>query len=151
MSCFGFDSLIHLQDSQTDQELKCLKLSLIHLFTYKTLKLYSNKCHRDVRLIHLFTYKTLKQEWEYCRNNRGLIHLFTYKTLKLWISNFHFIIVWFTYSLTRLSNSCCHFPFCVRRLIHLFTYKTLKHCEYSQNVKYSLIHLFTYKTLKHEL
>ena len=33
-----FDSLIHLQDSQTTKEAQAIYDSLIHLFTYKTLK-----------------------------------------------------------------------------------------------------------------
>ena len=33
-----FDSLIHLQDSQTVRLFGCVSVSLIHLFTYKTLK-----------------------------------------------------------------------------------------------------------------
>ena len=33
-----FDSLIHLQDSQTDFRIKGNCMCLIHLFTYKTLK-----------------------------------------------------------------------------------------------------------------
>ena len=37
-----FDSLIHLQDSQTEYRMYRKKQSLIHLFTYKTLKLIIN-------------------------------------------------------------------------------------------------------------
>ena len=55
-----FDSLIHLQDSQTRTVLINLNMSLIHLFTYKTLKRSDCFLSLRQRLIHLFTYKTLK-------------------------------------------------------------------------------------------
>ena len=56
----AFDSLIHLQDSQTAYEFIEQMDSLIHLFTYKTLKLVGWRKGEDRSLIHLFTYKTLK-------------------------------------------------------------------------------------------
>ena len=77
-----FDSLIHLQDSQTQVSSAAKFLCLIHLFTYKTLKL---RCERFIgtrRLIHLFTYKTLKRLLLILLLYQCLIHLFTYKTLK---------------------------------------------------------------------
>ena len=78
-----FDSLIHLQDSQTRTVLINLNMSLIHLFTYKTLKLNLPNLARYFRLIHLFTYKTLKRSDCFLSLRQRLIHLFTYKTLKL--------------------------------------------------------------------
>ena len=57
-----FDSLIHLQDSQTHLFGYQMTARLIHLFTYKTLKLRNCNASADQRLIHLFTYKTLKPQ-----------------------------------------------------------------------------------------
>ena len=102
---FLFDSLIHLQDSQTMLPTFWIVNRLIHLFTYKTLKLLSKHSTDFIRLIHLFTYKTLKLAWKYHCTNSSLIHLFTYKTLKLTQYDRTNEAVWFTYSLTRLSNT----------------------------------------------
>ena len=77
-----FDSLIHLQDSQTCRsETRCCFMfdSLIHLQDSQT---WWGCSHRKIRLIHLFTYKTLKQERVTSTLRFCLIHLFTYKTLK---------------------------------------------------------------------
>ncbi len=119
-----FDSLIHLQDSQTCRRgMASVSGSLIHLFTYKTLKLFLPCLTSSLQsLIHLFTYKTLKRGREYPANNRSLIHLFTYKTLK-----------------PRLD-----WEYNGGRLIHLFTYKTLKLNAVAQTMGAefdSLIHL----------
>ena len=57
-----FDSLIHLQDSQTRLSTTSVCDSLIHLFTYKTLKHVVAHFYYVFRLIHLFTYKTLKPQ-----------------------------------------------------------------------------------------
>ena len=77
-----FDSLIHLQDSQTTISEKETSFSLIHLFTYKTLKQGLQSTMGINSLIHLFTYKTLKLDKVRCSLIPRLIHLFTYKTLK---------------------------------------------------------------------
>ena len=61
------------------------------------------------------------------------------------------VVVWFTYSLTRLSNKPGIEKFIDFGLIHLFTYKTLKPISAVITAVLCLIHLFTYKTLKHIL
>ena len=61
-----FDSFIHLQDSQTISILFCYCQwfdSFIHLQDSQTLICYDIT---TISLIHLFTYKTLKPTWIFC-------------------------------------------------------------------------------------
>ena len=142
-----FDSLIHLQDSQTTLHRQWWTQSLIHLFTYKTLK-------------HLMLQNTVIWVW------------FTYSLTRLSNedeSKKEGVIVWFTYSLTRLSNKRpdAKTDSTFDSLIHLqdsqtvingmlsdCAFDSLIHLQDSQTRRLHsyqlirLIHLFTYKTLK---
>ena len=122
----SFDSLIHLQDSQTRAGLFSCLFSLIHLLTYKTLKPLRYDDFFFTSLIHLFTYKTLKPSVTIASEFSpfdSLIHLQDSQTL--W-NSFKYQNVFD--SLIHLQDSQTHNPDSKSSvcLIHLFTYKTLK-------------------------
>ena len=116
---------------------------MIHLFTYKTLKQTVSEVNNIQSLIHLFTYKTLKQEMFIGLIWVSLIHLFTYKTLKLLFVFLRILWVWFTYSLTRLSNISTYMT---SYIIVWFTYSLTRLSNRERNTPHgnwfdSLIHL----------
>ena len=73
-----FDSLIHLQDSQTSAKGLSRDLGLIHLFTYKTLKPGANTSRPDLQfdsLIHLQDSQTKCTRVKQSNRFDSLIHL----------------------------------------------------------------------------
>ena len=137
-----FDSLIHLQDSQTYQLKQARSLefdSLIHLQDSQTGRTGVCSSAGFDSLIHLQDSQT--EEGKAILTPR-LIHLFTYKTLKQWVLLFRQKQVWFTYSLTRLSNQYQPFSF-------INSFDSLIHLQDSQTARNQIPHRVLFDSLIH--
>ena len=99
-----FDIPMNLHYSQTHRFMTYISMSLIFLWIYTTLKLWSlhkDDCHG---LIFLWIYTTLKHYFYLPDTKRCLIFLWIYTTLKLVCHSDDVICVWYSYEFTLLSN-----------------------------------------------